>query len=142
VNTDNPRGGRIDARVEIGGDQSGQIAVGNDIAQQTIRGLPPTDEEIAKLREQFRDLLRRVTEEAPPEMREEAQAKVIELESAVIADEPDLTTMEYLRNWFLKRLPSIVGAVTGVIVNPIVGKLVGAAGDGLVAEFRRRFAGQ
>ncbi len=62
-----------------------------------------------------------------------------ELESAVITAEPDLTTMEYLRNWFVKRLPSIAGAVTDVIVNPIVGKLVGAAGDSLAAEFRRRF---
>jgi len=140
VNTDNPTGGRIDVRVEIGGDQSGQMAFGNQIEQQMISGVPPTDVEVAELREQFRVLQRRVADEAPPELREEAQAKVAELETAVVADEPDLTTMEYLRNWFIKRLPSIAGAVTGVIVNPIVGKLVGAAGDGLVAEFRRRFA--
>lgn len=140
MNTDDPRGGRIDVRVEIGGDQSGQMAFGSDIEQQMITGAPPTDAEVVELREQFRDLQRRVTEDAPPEIRAEAQAKVVELETAVVADEPDLTTMEYVRNWFIKRLPSIAGAVTGVIVNPIVGKLVGAAGDGLVAEFRRRFA--
>lgn len=140
MNTDEPRGDRIEALVEIGGDQSGQIAIGNQIEQQMITGVPPTDAEVAELREQFRDLQRRVTEDAPPEIRAEAQAKVVELESAVVADEPDLTTMEYVRNWFIKRLPSIAGAVTGVIVNPIVGKLVGAAGDGLAAEFRRRFA--
>lgn len=140
MNTDDPRGDRIDVRVEIGGDQSGQMAFGSDIEQQMITGAPPTDAEVVELREQFRDLQRRVTEDAPPEIRAEAQAKVVELETAVVADEPDLTTMEYVRNWFIKRLPSIAGAVTGVIVNPIVGKLVGAAGDGLVAEFRRRFA--
>lgn len=142
MSTDNPSGGRIDARFNINGDQSGQIAIGNDISQQMTRGEPPTDEEVAELREQFRHLQRRVADEAPPEAREEAQAKVAELESAVVADEPDLTTMEYVRNWFMKRLPSLAGAVTGVIVNPVVGKLVGAAGDALVAEFRRRFGGQ
>jgi hypothetical protein len=36
-------------------------------------------------------------------------------------------------------LPELAGAVTGVIIHPIVGKLVEAAGDGLAAEFRRRF---
>ena len=33
------------------------------------------------------------------------------------------------------------GAVTGIIVHPIVGRLVEAAGDAAVAEFRQRFGG-
>lgn len=142
MDTDQPGGSRIDGYVEVHGDQSGQIAIGNEISQQMVEGETPTDEELVELRERFRELQRLVAEEAPSEVREEAQAKVVELESAVFADEPDLATMEYVRNWLVKRLPSIAGAVTGVIVNPIVGKLVGSAGDALAAEFRRRFGGQ
>lgn len=137
-----PGGRRVDARVEIHGNQSGQFAVGNEIWQQQITGEPPTAEEIQALRDQFQALQRQVAESAPSELRDEAEAKVAELESAVVSDEPDLTTMEYVRNWFVQRLPSLAETVTGVIVHPIVGKLVGAAGDALVAEFKRRFGGQ
>jgi hypothetical protein len=48
--------------------------------------------------------------------------------------------MEYVKVWFGKNLPGLAGAVTGLIVNPVVGKLVEVAGDVLAAEFRRRFA--
>lgn len=142
MSTEAPGGRRVDARVEIHGDQSGQFAIGNDIWQQQITGEPPTAEELQALREQFQALQRQVAESAPPELREEAEAKVAELESAVVSEEPDLTTMEYVRNWFVRRLPSLAGTVTGVIVHPVVGKLVGAAGDALVAEFKRRFGTQ
>ncbi len=134
-----PGGRRIDATVEIHGDQSGQFAIGNDNWQQQITGEPPTAEELQALREDFRALQQQVTDAAPPELRDEAEAKVAELENAVVTDEPDLTTMEYVRNWFIRRLPSLAETVTGLIVHPIVGKLVGAAGDALAAEFNRRF---
>jgi hypothetical protein len=49
--------------------------------------------------------------------------------------------MEYVKGWFAKHLPGLAGAVTGVIVHPIVGKLVEAAGETLAAEFKRRFGG-
>ena len=62
-----------------------------------------------------------------------------ELEQAVTEKKPDLSTMEYVRSWFLKNLPGLAGAVTSVVVHPIVGKLVEAGGDALVSEFRRRF---
>lgn len=139
MSTDVPGGRRVDASVEIHGDQSGQVAIGNEIWQQQITGEPPTPDELQALREQFRALQRQVAESAPPELRDEAEAKVAELEAAVVSDEPDLTTMEYVRNWFARRLPSLAGTVTGVIAHPVVGKLVGAAGDALVAEFKRRF---
>ena len=53
-----------------------------------------------------------------------------------MAEEPDLTTAQYVGRWFARNLPRLAGAVTGVVIHPIVGKLVGAAGDALVAEFR------
>lgn len=62
-----------------------------------------------------------------------------ELKEAVTAEKPDLTTIEYVKGWFVKNLPDLAGAVTSVVVHPIVGKLVEAASDALAAEFRRRF---
>jgi len=53
--------------------------------------------------------------------------------------EPDLTTMEYVKKWFVKNLPALAGSVTSLVVHPVVGKLVTAAGDAAVAEFNRRF---
>jgi hypothetical protein len=38
-----------------------------------------------------------------------------------------------------KNIPTTVGAVTAVIVNPLVGSLVKAGGDALVAEFKSQF---
>ena len=55
------------------------------------------------------------------------------------AKEPDVSTMEYVKRWFTKNIPRLAGAVTSVVVNPIVGKIVEAAGEGLADEYRRRF---
>jgi hypothetical protein len=140
MSTMDSTGDRISGRIEVGGDLSGQVAIGKQIDQrQVVSREPPTAEELAVLDDRFRELERTVAEAAPPEERERALEMVDELEAAVTAEEPDLTTMEYVRNWFAKHLPTAAGAVTGVIVNPIVGKLVAAGGDALVAEFKRRF---
>ncbi|HEY74669.1 MAG TPA: hypothetical protein G4O00_00620 [Thermoflexia bacterium] len=131
-------------RATISGDVSGQVAVGKGITQtQTIRESRPevTEADLAALRQMLADLREKVAAEAPPEKKEAALERVQELEEAVTAEKPDLTTMEYVKQWFVKNLPGLAGAVTGVVVNPIVGKLVEAAGDALAAEFRRRFGG-
>jgi hypothetical protein len=57
---------------------------------------------------------------------------------AVIAREPDISTMEYVKRWFVRHVPALAGAVTSIFVDPIVGKLVAAGGDALVAEFNRK----
>lgn len=129
-------------RATIAGDISGQVSVGNyNTMTQTINKAKPevTEAEVAELRHMFTDLKVRIAAEAPPEKREAALGWLGELEEAVNASEPDLSTMEYVRHWFGKHLPKLAGAVTGVVVHPIVGKLVEAAGDALAAEFHRRF---
>ena len=78
-------------------------------------------------------------EKAPAELRDGALERAQELEEAVMSDEPDLSTMDYVKKWFVKHLPGLAGTVTGLVIHPIVGKLVGAAGDKLVAEFREKF---
>ncbi|MGD1994345.1 MAG: caspase family protein [Anaerolineae bacterium] len=132
-------------RVVISGDISGQVAVGEGITQaQTIGVSRPevTQADLTELRRMLADLRATVETEAPPEKKEAALERVEELGQAIAASEPDLTTMEYVKRWFAKHLPGLAGAVTGVVVHPIVGKLVEAAGDALAAEFRRRFGAE
>jgi hypothetical protein len=50
--------------------------------------------------------------------------------------------MEYVKNWFTKNVPGLAGAVTSVVVHPVVGKLVSAAGEAISSEFKRRFGGK
>jgi hypothetical protein len=129
----------------ISGDISGQVAVGKGITQtQTIGAARTgvTGADWAELRQALADLKAKVAAEAPPEKKDSALGRVEELEEAITAKEPDLTTMEYVKRWFVKNLPGLAGAVTSVVVHPIVGKLVEAASDALAAEFRRRFGGE
>lgn len=128
--------------VSIGGDVSGQVAVGNHINQtQSIHAAVPnlTEGEFQTLSELFESLKQQVSSEAPVEKKEPALERVVELEEAITAKEPDISTMEYVKNWFIRNVPQLAGAVTGLVVNPIVGKLVEAAGETIAHEFKRRF---
>ena len=87
----------------------------------------------------FAGLSRTVQEQAPAEKKPEAMQKVAELKSAIQSAKPDVNRMGSVLDWFKKYVPQLAGAVTSVIVNPIVGQLVEAAGDVVVEAFRRRF---
>jgi len=137
----------------ISGDISGQVAVGKGITQiQTVGAAQPKvteaddsaelAEALAELRKILADLRAKVAAEAPPEKKDAALERLKKLEEAITTKEPDLTTMEYVKRWFVKNLPGLAGAVISVVVHPIVGKLVEAAGDALAAEFRHRFGGE
>ncbi len=129
--------------VHIEGDVSGQVAAGEHITQtRHTGGAGPTAEELAALRQELAALKSLVAAQAPPEQQQPALARVDELAEAVTAEKPDLTTMEYVTRWFGKHLPALAGAVTSIVVNPIVGKLVEAAGDALANDFRHRFGGE
>lgn len=125
---------------DIHGNVSGQIAVGHDIQQDRIEAqhsVTPQDMDVLKRAiSQLRNL---VDAESPTDKKDAALERMDELEQAMTEEQPDLSTMEYVRNWFIKNIPGLAGAVTSVVIHPIVGKLVEAAGDALSAEFRRRF---
>jgi hypothetical protein len=125
----------------IGGSVPGQVAVGQDITQ--IHTSAPvtrvTEAELVTLRQTIDALKAQVAEQAPPEKRAAAVEHLDELHEAVTASTPKLSTMEYVRDWFVKNIPTMAGAITAVVVNPIVGRLVQAGGDTLVADFNRRF---
>jgi len=129
-------------KVTVGGDVSGQVAVGKNIQQvSTKTTVVVTKAEIKELRRILRELRAKVENESQSDKKDAALEHVQELEQAITEKKPDLSTMEYVRNWFVKNLPGLAGAVTSVVVHPIVGKLVEAGGDALVGEFRRRFGG-
>lgn len=133
-------GDSISATIGDVSDRS-QVAVGHHINQTQTHGAPPvvTEVEMAQLRQMFEELKTKIAQEVPPAEQGKALERVDELQQAVTAKEPDLTTMEYVRNWFVKNLPSVAGSVVSLVVHPIVGKLVEVGGDALASTFRKRF---
>jgi hypothetical protein len=119
-------------------DVNGNAAIGKDITQTNIAA-PPTAEELKILTEAFAALRAEVERDAPPEVREEAVKQADAIKEATLGPKPDVSVMAQAKNWFLKHAPGLLGAVTTVIVNPIVGKVVQAAGDAVAAEYRKRF---
>lgn len=124
----------------IGGTISNsQVAVGSaNVQTQTVTSTTVTAAELGELRRMFEALKEQVVmADVPAGERVAALARVTELEEATLADEPDVTTMRSVGRWFGDNLPQLAGSVTGLVIHPIVGKLVGAAGDALVGELRR-----
>jgi hypothetical protein len=120
-----------------GGVSGGQVAVGKHIAQnQTIGAADLTADELAQVRQAFADLRSDIAAQAPPERQAAAVERIEELEQACLADEPDTTTIAYIGRWFQTNLPGLAGAVTGIVIHPLVGRIVGAAGQAIAAELR------
>lgn len=124
----------------ISGPVQGQVGVGKGIGQsQSVGSMSAevTAAEMAELRQVFDDLKAAVAAEAPAESKGAALERVDELEEAVTAEEPDLTTAQYVKRWFSRNLPGLAGSIAGVLVHPVVGKLVQAAGEAASAELRQ-----
>jgi hypothetical protein len=141
--TDEPKpapGGGIS--VNVSGTNTGNIAAGENnrqgISNVTIGG-PPSEQELRVLADEFEKLRAIVEEQAPADVRESALERLDDLEEASSVKAPDVSVMAATRNWFTKHAPGVLGAVTGVIVNPIVGRIVQAAGDAVAREYREKF---
>ncbi len=132
---------RVNIRATIGGSASGQTAIGVDITQVQTEAAPVSEAEFAELRQAIDSLKTQVTEQAPPDKQAQAVQHLEELHKAVTAPKPELSTMESVRNWFIVNIPTMAGAVTSIVLSPLVGRLVQAGGDLLVADFKRRFGG-
>lgn len=122
------------------GDHAHAVAAGKDIHQVIGEQaqVQVTEADLAAVQDLFAELKRQIEAQAPPEKKDSAIERVEELEEAVTAEKPDLTTMEYVKKWFSKHLPQLAGAVVSVLVNPIVGKVVEAAGELAAGELKRR----
>ena len=111
---------------------------GNKVQQTKSTGISRA--ELKELQSAFADLKAQIEATAPPEKKDEALQKADELQEAVLEEKPDPSKMALVRDWFLKNAPSLAGAVTGMVVNPIVGKLVAAAGDLVAGQFKQLFS--
>lgn len=132
-------------KISIGGNNSGQLAIGDNNSQTSTslvnsQNAEPSPADLATLRQMVATLKTQVAETAPADKKTAALERIDELEEAITAEEPDLTTMDYIKRWFVKNLPTLSGAVTSVVIHPIVGKLVEAAGTMAADEFQERFS--
>lgn len=126
------------------GDYAYGVAAGKDVHQSLGEQtrLQVTEADLAAMRELFAKLKRQIEAQAPPEKKDSAVERLEELEEAVTARKPDLTTVEYVKKWFGKHLPQLAGAVISVLINPIVGKVVEATGEIAAGELKRRFGSE
>lgn len=121
----------------------GQVVVGenNTVSRVSVGSHPEaiTPEEMAQLLEHFARLRAIVATEAPADQKDAALQRVDELEEAMTADEPRAVN-DGVRQEVVRAAPAEPGRRgRHRHRHSIVGKLVGAAGDGLANEFRRRF---
>jgi hypothetical protein len=87
--------------VRVGGDVSGQLATGENINQMNVTRdapAPVTEADLAEVRRLVDELKRKIAAEAPPEQRDPALERVDELHNAIVADKPDVTTMDSCSN--------------------------------------------
>jgi hypothetical protein len=132
MSKDPSTGDRINAVVT--GQVQGAVAIGKGISQRQEVGsmqLALTDAERAELSTLFANLREEVSAAVPESERRAAVERVDELEQAVVADQPDLTTIEYVKQWFARKLPTAAGLVASVLIHPLVGRIVERAGDKL-----------
>jgi len=121
--------------VQFGNVTQSQVVVGdyNTVSQKV--GLTP--EETAELKSVFGDLKTTIAEQAPEDRRDEALAQADELEHAVVAAEPDPGRIRKAIRWFRDNAPQLAGTVASVVINPLVGKVVEAAGEAIADQFRQ-----
>lgn len=131
------RGDEYDVRID--GNVSGQVAVGRNIRQTSSIGAAVAADDRAAVAALVAELRRAVAEGAPPEQHDEAVAKVDELGEAVLADAPDVGKMSDIRTWFGVTVPALARAVKEMILNPVVVKLVEAAGEVAATQFKALF---
>lgn len=130
MSSDEQAGDHISATVS--GRVSGQVAVGKEIAQHqvaTTMGVELSDAELTELHDTFIQLKRDITAAVPDAERGAALERIDELQEAVIAAEPDLNTVQYVKQWFARKLPAVAGLVASILVHPLVGRLIERTGD-------------
>ena len=115
--------------VHIGGSATGVVITTGNNNQVTVRQTIGSSAEEADLSRALADLRAQVERLATPEQREAALGQVGAIESAVKSERPDVWKLSAAKSWFVKHLPAALGFVTSVVVHPLVGKLVEAAGD-------------
>ena len=126
----------------IGDVTNSVVGVGEDIHQSQVFltvAAGPTEEELRELAGLFATLKQQVQEQASPEVRDEAVRQTEALQEATLAPKPNVSAMAAAKQWFLQHAPGLLGAVTSVVINPIVGKIVSSAGEAVARESDKWF---
>ena len=124
------------------GDNASQVAVGKNIRQQqNSTSTEITQADLQQLRTLFDDFKQQIEQQAPPDKKAAALERLGELYQEITSKKPELSTFDYVKNWFAKNLPGLLGGVTSLIINPLVGKVVEAASGVAADAIRRRFGG-
>jgi hypothetical protein len=124
------------------GNKNTNVVVGKNNQQQVISStgeVSPAD--LQQLRALFEDLKQQIIAQAPPDKKDAALERVDELQQEITSKKPELSTFEYVRNWFSKNLPSLLGSVTSLVVNPLVGKVVETVSGVAASAIKQRFGG-
>lgn len=129
--------------VDFQGSNTGAFVVGsgNTVTSTVTQGQAAAPD-LSELERLLAALREEIAREAPPAQKPEALSRVAELEKAVKKPTPaNLSTMEYVGNWFKENLPKMAGSVSTLVLSPVVRKLVETAGSAVSQEFVRRFGG-
>ena len=110
-------GDRIVGR--ISGPVSGQAAIGKDISQTQIGGQEARTLTAADRAEVWRaiaELQARIECDAPPHQKDDAMARVGELERAVTGAKADVPAVNRVKTWFADNLPVVAGIVAEILL--------------------------
>lgn len=135
-NTTTITGSTINAPVTSGAQNTVSMQTGGAAPAPTV-----TPADLEALRAALAALKRQVEAQVTAEQKPVALDHVKELSETLTSPEPDVSTIAHIKKWFTKHAPGLAGAVTSVIVHPVVGKVVTAAGDALVAKFKELIDG-
>src|SRR5688500_4172052 len=102
--------------VSLTGTNRDQLFAGSErVAHQVSVGASPwTSDELEEIRSLLRAVAAEIEASAAPEDQAPALERLGELEGALTAGPPtarSLSTIEYVRNWFVERLPQVAGVV-------------------------------
>jgi|SRR5579871_1617354 len=130
--------------ISVGGNNLGAIWSGNQnrviINTKTGAATTLSPGDIRELSATMTSLRDQIAAQVPAAQRDAAMQQVDKLQEALLP-QPKLGRMAEVRDWFIKNAPAVLGAVTAVFTNPIVGKIVEAAGEMAATAFRKRFGG-
>jgi len=145
VQGDEVRGDKIEGHVgDVG--SGAQVAIGKDIKQTITQARTELSaaerSEIARLMAELKGQLASLDILEGKKLVGQEFVGQLEHELTRTDRPPDGSTIKVVGDWLLENIPALAGTITGVFVNPVVGKAVKAAG-GIAAEWvARRFGGE
>jgi hypothetical protein len=130
--------------ISVGGNNLGAIWSGNQnrviINTKTGAATTLSPEDIRALTVTMTTLRDQIAAQIPAAQRAAALQEVDKLQDAILP-QPKISRMAEVRDWFLKNAPAVLGALTAVFTNPIIGKIVEAGGEMAAGAFRKQFGG-